>query len=312
MSFAPEAGSEVRRTLSTVVDVEMTDMSVSQGGVEVPLPEGLEITFSYSEEVSVVDRFGAIEDDRMVGLNRKFETVSANNSTSSPEGELDVALASELEGASVVFNWDGDESAYSIAFAEEEEGDADLLEDLEFDMDAAFLLPREGVEEGSTWQLDPGYVQRITELAGDLNLEPEEEAEEDLVQELIEEASDNMDGEFEATFVGFTDEDGVRVAEISLAGEVSGEAEGSDTLETETPDGQTIEVESDANVVLTNDVEGTLLWNVEAGRMHSLVFSNDMSIQTSINQTVEAFGVESQQELTLEGNHELTVEVEGL
>ncbi len=314
LRFAPQAESEVRRTLTTTANMELTEISAMVNGEDQPLPDEFELVFDYEEELVILDRFGATEDDRVTGLQRSFESLHAARSYSGPEGTQDAELSSELGASAIVFNWDGDEEAYSIAFAEDEDGDEDLLEDLEFDMDASFLLPPGEVEEGESWRLEPGLVEQLADLAGDLRFEEEDEDEdeEDMMEELIEEAGEQVDGDFTATFVGFREEDEVRVAEIRLEADVSGTAEGSADIDEEGPDGTNIEGTQELAVELNNVLTGTLLWNVDAGRMHSLEASTELTIQNNISASLDfgQFQLESLQEMTFEGVSELTVSVE--
>ena len=242
--------------------------------------------------------------------------MSASRSLSGPEGDEEQDLTSELEGATVVFAWDAEEEEYTVEYAEGEEGDEELLEELEWDMDASFLLPDDDVEEGTTWDLGPELADLLTDLAGDLHLEDEDEdEEEDPMSELIDEASDAMEGEFQATYAGMREVDGVQVAAFDLSAELTGEAENTEDVDDEGPNGESIEGTTSLSVVLETVYEGTLLWSVDGNRMHALDVEGSVTMTNVIEASIdfgEQFQLEQFQQLTFEGELEFSAAVEAL
>lgn len=312
--FGPEAGSEVRRRVSTASAARLEDVETEVNGEVQEAPEDIEVRFEYAEDLVVLDRFGATEDGRVQGLTRTFESLSASRLSSTPEGDEEEEMASELDGSTVVFSWDGDDEEYTVAFAEDESGDEELLEELDFDMDCSFLLPEEEVEVGDSWELDVELSERITNLAGELHLEVVDldEEYEDPMEELMEEASDNVEGEFTATLQAMTEEEGRSFAVIELVADTVGEAEGSEDISEEGPDGSTLEGETATRVEVSTVFEGILLWDLEAGRMHALDIEAEITLLNVNDQSLDfgEFQLEVHQELTFEGTSTLNIVTE--
>ena len=58
------------------------------------------------------------------------------------------------------------------SFADDDDGDAAWLEDLEADMDLAALLDSEAVEPGDSWSLDAGAFSSILRAGGGIERQP--------------------------------------------------------------------------------------------------------------------------------------------
>ncbi len=119
------------------------------------------VSGTIGQELVVIDVVQAVEDDRVLKLERTYDTIS-NEMAQSKESdfggsqEMTSSGSSELEGYSVLFEWDEEYIASS------EDVDDDLLEDLIYDYDFAVFLPDGDVSEGDEWEIDIESFQKIT------------------------------------------------------------------------------------------------------------------------------------------------------
>ena len=82
-------------------------------------------------------------------------------------------------------------------------------------------------------------------------------------REMLEVLRENLEGSVEATFEGFREEDGVRVAVLRVEAEATTEGE----IEVEDPRmGEVTQA-----VAIERELEGELLWNLELQRLHAFI-----------------------------------------
>ena len=174
VAFTPSSGLSLTRTYSTSHEMALDEIAVSLNGNTIPGME-MDMNMSLTSTLEVSDVFDSVEEGRVEKLTRTFQTISASSAIQQespmiPEPiDQTIDSASELEGKTVLFAWDADAGEYSVSFPDDE-GDAELLEGLEQNMDLTVFLPGTEVEEGDTWELD---VQELTQLlmpGGDLKL----------------------------------------------------------------------------------------------------------------------------------------------
>ncbi|MDC3307375.1 hypothetical protein OAV47_00920 [bacterium] len=282
-SVAVDAGTKVTKTYENALKMELQSISIEFGDEEQEVPEDQlpEVTIEDNELVVFTDEYLAVEDGRGTKIARTFDTLedSSTQTVSMPDGEGGEEATegeSELTGVTVVFAWDADEEVYAAAFGEDEEGDEDLLEDLEGDADFLFMFPGEEVEVGDSWEVEAEVFTLITSPSGDLKIDSEDESDDD--NEFGEQFEDNLSGDFEVTFKSI--EDGV--AEVVFEGVVDTEIE----LDRETPEGAPEGLELQQGFEFSFDVSGTLLWNMEAGIAISMEMEADVEMNTSNTQTM--------------------------
>jgi hypothetical protein len=187
-------------------------------------------------------------------------------SASTPEGdqEEETPLLTGLEGRVVRFTWDEDDEEYRVAFADDGEEDDELLEDLREDMDLRAWLPDGDVDEGDSWEIDIDDFDLVSSPSG-IDLDAEDQTEED--EELDQLLEDNTTGEVEATYQGTREVDGVTVAVIFVTAEIETEAE-------QITDEEGAEVTN--TTAMGYEVEGELLWNLDAGHLYGVLLTGDM------------------------------------
>lgn len=259
------------------------------------------VSGTIERELVVIDVVQAVDDDRVLKLERTYDTISnemaqSMESDSGGSREMTSSGSSELEGYSVLFEWDEDDEEYIVS---SEDVDDDLLEDLIYDYDFAVFLPDGDVSEGDEWEIDIEAFQKITKPWDGLPIDMESgvggatRAADDGQEPEIEKS---VDGELTATYMGTREEDGVTVAVIELEGEIEAEQSMSGTSDFE---GGSMEFESESTE--ESAIQGEVLWNIAGGHLHSL----KIEIETESSST--------QHSLTIFGDQEFEndAEVEG-
>jgi len=277
LSFDPVVDETLTKTFEQQYTMTLEDVVVTIMDQELELDGTPESVIESSERIVLIDTYGAVEDGRVARLERTFETLERER-TSTNEGEEEFfEESSDLEGVVVAFRWEDGE--YLSAFAEDfEDEDEDLLEGLWFDADLSGFLPDGEVEEGDTWEPDYEVWRQLNEPGGDLTfLDEEGESTRDELDERLEE---NLEGTVECEFTGIREEDGMRVAVIEVT--VETETEGTE-VEDLTDDAQAdgAEVSSVTNsrtVSVETETEGELLWLIEEGRFLSFQGSGEAEI----------------------------------
>ena len=319
LTFTPEEGSEVRITFDQVSMLELTDtesvLTVNGEEQETGDMPDIQIVRKFVEHIRYTDEFLGVEDGRPVKVRRSYEEigVSSNENVVDPEGEeLENSYeeGSALLGTTVLFVWDEDSDDYGKSFVDDDETDEDLLEKLNVNGYLAEFLPDGEVAEGEDWEIDAEAFYVLIYPGGDLSYEvvdAEDAGEEDESQEVFEEQyRDNMEGEILGEYQGTRDEDDVEVAVIALTLEISTSVEQEGEMTVQMGEEETDGTTSKA-FEFTFDLEGELLWNVKAGRAHSLVLQGDKTFTLEEGQAFEAPGaaVEFSSTQSFEGTLEL-------
>ncbi len=296
VAFAPDEGTSLTKTFTSEFLVELDDLSVAMGGQEIdPSMMGdPEVSFALNLETIVTDEYVAVAGGRPTQLVRSYDTISGEmevEAMAGGEGETESSSASSrLEGQKVAFKWDADEGEYTIEFADEE-GDSDLLEGLEEDMDLRFLLPEGEVSEGDTWSVDADALANIIAPGGDLGMEPEEGDGDEMPEEMSDAIDDMLrelfTGEATATYLG---ERADGLVAIGLTVEVDSSLDVADMIGSAIAD-ESDEVDIDmADVQVYFEGEGELLWNMDAGHLHAFELSGDATFELDVEVTQEMMG----------------------
>ncbi len=324
LSFAPEAGSSVTRTFAEKTELVIDSATLELGG-ERHDQEDLEVDVRYARSTVLVDEPLEVGDERIEKLVRTIEEASSLSFVHSIE-DGDNELEGEAEGTSqladarVLFTWDEEEEEYEIAFEEDNSGyDDDLLEGLVAQADLSFLLPEDEVSEGDTWEVEAGALAALLRPGGDLALEVASEADEDDLRPIVlcyffglAECGEDIDGEVALEYEGIEETDDGELAAIALQLELSSSrpiveamAKLAEDLDL---DQTTFEGMAEAAVEHAFEGEGTLLWDVEAARAHSLSIEGDLEVTFSAGGSEG--GMDVSMELVFSGTTKLTVEVE--
>ncbi len=273
-AYGPEEGLALTRRFESTSNYEMVDLSLEVDGSPHEGGPEPDMTIEDTEVIVVSDVIEGTEDGRPTKLTRTFDELTNTQIMSAEAMDEDQEMneSSDLQGATVIFTWDADEGEYTIEAGEDDAIDDDLLAGLEEDMDLRAFLPDDEVEEGDSWEIEAETFLTFMWPGGSLqfyNSEFEEGPSEN-TERMNEAVVDALTGDGEVTFEGTREEDGVRVAVLALTLEMSSEG----TIEVEGPDGNT----ADNSVTMEREIEGEILWNLDAGLLHSASLSADATL----------------------------------
>lgn len=304
LTFVPEEGRTVALLYRESASAEVVDEAW------VPIHDGVRsevdggssdggATWAFEIEGVLVDVYDAVEDGRVTALTRSFEEFEGASVTTIEldDGveELETALAMPLQDRTLTFAWDGDAEEYDVAF--DEEGDDDevdeiLLGGMRIDAFGAWFLPPDGgaVEEGDSWDAGVDAWNDCLEFGGNFWIDVEENGPPDAEQaeyetDLARQMRDTSDGEVVCTFEGMDEVDGVEVAVISIAVEISCGSEGERTDSFDDEEVTTVET-----IDMEYEGEGTCLWLVDEHRPLSITFELEARDTTVSTDTVEGDG----------------------
>lgn len=279
--FRVAAGTTLVRTVESHYVMHLEEMKGSLNGEDIPAEAFGEVNLEirHGETCVVTDVFEAVEEGSLLRLTRSFDELGATEHTSfsSEAGDEsdDKTYESALEGKQVVFTREDGGGAFAVAFGSESEGDSELLEKLEEDMDLRAFLPDHPVSEGDSWSIDPQSFRFVLDPGGDMSLEDTEGETADS-SETDAQMRANMEGEFKATFQGVEGAEGARVAVIRL--EVHTRTRAETPLEgDDLPDS----VEGTHFLHAEFELEGELRWDLDHGHALALELEGQTGLEMS-------------------------------
>ncbi len=295
IAFAPEEGTTLARTFEARADYHMADLQLSVDGNPIEQPEGLpESSLAFLERISVSDEIRSLEEGRPTELVRTFDELLQESTQPQGDEEVETTSGSPLEGRSVRFTWDAEDETYRVESADDEELDEDLRDGLAEDMDLRAVLPAEEVEPGDEWEIGAELYLAFMWPAGLLDFHDEgtEEADEQ-DREMNRETIERLEGKGTARFEELREEEGLRLAAIHVELEI-----------TTGCDGELEEGALQVEVEIERTIEGTILWDLEHGHVHSAELQADARRLTTRNWTVvnpEGDELELEEAWSLEG-----------
>lgn len=321
LEFAPAKGLTLTKTFTAGGDFGLDSMSMLMNGQESPMMPDMEMSFSTAQSIVVVDEYGKTEDGRLLKLKRTFDELGNNAEVSSSvemggESQGDdqsIESSSELEGLTVEFTWDAEEEVYTRGFTDGD-GDENLLEGLFEDMDLRALLPDDKVNKGDEWEIVPSDLKSILAPGGDLSLEPQDMEGGGMGMgpspggmDFSEMLGDLLEGEVTATFEGTREVDGIEVGVITIVVEIDSAHDMSDMMEglgaaEELPEGMEMSFDR-MDVEIELEAEGSLLWDISGGHVHSFDLSGEVALLIDMAMTMDIPG---QGEMTIENTMELS------
>lgn len=312
LAFGPEQGTVLSETYTQDYQIELVELElvVTIDGEEQAREEpDIELTIRSSETVEFTDEYLGVEQGAVTRLRRTYDALASESSQElvDEEGE---AVESErsgmsvLEQESVLFEWDDDEVGYRASYeGDESEEIEDLLDELEAESVPARFLPDGDVDEGDEWEVDVATFNHLSSPGGYLAIEDGEERDSDFEEQFDE----NIEGEISAVWEETRTIDGIEHAVIVIRGELATEIEQVEELELGEAEGT-----SSTQYEFEFELDGTLLWNLEARHGVSLELSGDVRVSVEETQEISAPSgeVELLEARVLEGEIEFAVEVE--
>jgi len=328
-AFGPEAGSSLTKTFVYGGDFSLDDFTAVVGGQDIGGMLGsFEVTLELENTVTITDTYVTSADGRPTRLMRWFDAMEGVTAVAMAmdfgSEDQELASSSELEGATVVFEWNDEEGIFDVSF-EDDEGDEDLLDGLVEDMDLRIFLPAGDVSPDDTWEVDLKELGDFVFPGGNLKLLPDEAGEEafgdtDVFGDVFGDdysdyITDLLEGSCVCTYKGTTDEG---FGEILVAIEVGSAADLSDML-TEIIEtvgdavGETPPITIDlADLNLDFEGEGVLLWNLAESRLASFELTGDLILAVDLGLTADVGGESQSAEISAEmsGSYVYSVETE--
>lgn len=301
--FQPADGTTLRHSMAVTLsadldDFEMNAMGQTMGPDEMGMNSS-DMTGEVELVFDVVDEVESAERGRTTALVRTYEEMTVNG---------EVPDEADEGPRQVRFTWDADAGEHEVEVLDDDADDDDremaatLLDE---DMSHRVLLPDGEVAEGDTWSVDVGAegmlamflpgvrLEGVPDMAAAAAAEEEPDAE-PFVREGLEMLLESFnDASVDCTFAGEVEEDGRKYSKIDLATEFvatfdpSGLIEEATAMQDDAP-----EMEATVAVTLSGEGEGSLLWDSEANRLHSLVLEGDWTfdMEADILMIMEGFG----------------------
>ncbi len=320
VAFHPSAGSSISRLWSVKSDMSLEDMQMTMNGKPMPIQIQMDMEMTNETEVGVTDKFVALREGAPKEMLRSYDKLGSSGSFSMkianmPEGDKErtVAAESELQGKTVKFLWNEEEQKYDLSF-HESDADIALLENLDEDMDVRGVLPGKEVAEGDTWEIDVKSLRWLLMPGGNLKLKPTSSGESgeemmpgmDDMGDLSEMVGDLLEGKATAEYKGIQEIDGGKYGVIHLTVKIASSNDMTETVQSKLKDlpeqVESMTIES-MDVALSSESEGTVLWNLASGHVHSIDMSGKMKMDMDIAMKLGVQGTEMalEQQMSLSG-----------
>lgn len=292
--FGPEADTTLTKTYRQETAWFLEDLQMEMGGnpVDQELPE---VSGEVGVRLAVTDEYLALEGARLDSLRRTFDEGEARSEMRADLGDGE-ALSFPIEYESgfvdrrVLFTRDEDADELIAAWDEEEEGDPELLEGLDPDLDFAGFLPATEVELDEEWEVELPLLAALLRPGGDLALRPEEWEEGSLftiptitilaasLASPLESATGEIEGSATATWRGIREEEERTLAEIEVELDVVVACDKTERFRECAARMVGDEYLDTLHLSDETDLTGTgrILWDVEASRIHGFEFELEL------------------------------------
>jgi hypothetical protein len=294
LAFRPKADLEAKKTLKITAELKPEKVEMTVNGEVQPKEsmEGVDQTSQAKLEVGVSDKYVLSKDGHPVDLRRTFDSLALTWESGSDKGEA--SKFNELEGKTVRFKWNADSESYDKSF-HESKGDESLLEPLSEDMDVRALLPAKKVSDGEGWEVRgdkvpqlflPGGIPGRIGSGGDA-----EEAKTvlDEVRQALAKYQEQL--KVQCKYKGSRDEGGDRVGEIDFTFSGKGRTDISHLIQSiASMEEKDIHFDVDGSADLDLEGTGVVLWDLEAGRVHSFTMHAEAGVDLDVKVTFEVDG----------------------
>jgi hypothetical protein len=322
LAFQPAAGATLQKTFTERTSWTLDSMTMVYDGAEVSMTPP-ELTGVAELRLVVRDTYGAVDGGVPLVLLREFETVTSRSvlelEVEGASEDLDLDLASEIEGEKVVFTREtpGDEA--EAKFEGEEHATSELLRGLREDLDLRGFLPAEDVGVEDWWEVDVEQLADVLAPGGDLalapgrgasldseNLQPDQIVAAALVR--VGEARDGRSGEATLTWKETKKEGERELASIAVEIGATAKGELSGRLRQLLAEAGAEADDRKLAMEWAADGEGTLVWDLTADRFESLELALDVEVVVDL---VEGSGEDAvSYRFALSGKTELAAAVE--
>jgi hypothetical protein len=324
LAFRPEPGSRVTRAWNVKQELTLDDMQMFVGGQ--PMSFQMDMSTSMENKIEVSDVFLSLRDGAPKELRRTFDKLATSG-----EMEMEAPMmggptqttvegTSELEGKTVRFTWNEEKSAYDREY-HESEGEAEMLEGLEEDMDIRSVLPGKEVAVGDTWEIDVKKLRTLLAPGGDVGIRPEEPAEGegkggmpgmDNMGDLNQMLGEMLEGKATAEYKGIEEKDGAKYGVIALTIEVQSSNDMADLVAEsmkEMPEEMgSFEIDH-MDVEFKMNADGRLLWDVASGHIGGVDLSGDVEMEMDMGMKIQAQGNNTAVEQTMSMSGTISIQL---
>ncbi len=297
LSFAPKAGLELRKEFVENSQWRLTEFETFVDGSPVagPIPT---MDGEATRKLIVLDRYAELIGGRPKTLARTFEELAGEHAfdfdVQGLSDSIQLRLSSPLVSTKVEFTRAEDGEASKAAFAGEG-GDAALLAGLVEDLDLRAFLPDEDMGVEDNWEIESERLARVLAPGGALHLQPDAGGvpASDALDPLeivsaalfaLSESAAEPEGEVTVEWTETQQIDGRSVAVL----EIDWDSRSKGVLAERAAEmlaaaGATTErTDVVANVLLTCEGEGKLLWDLAAHHAHSF----ELDLRTSFDSEI--------------------------
>ncbi|MEY2746300.1 MAG: hypothetical protein RL112_1342 [Planctomycetota bacterium] len=303
LAFAPKGGAESKKTLTLEADLSIVDLSGDVNGQPLP-PEASEQLTSQglllTMATTVTDVYSATKDGRPVELLRTYDALDVDIEMGEETASNEEMKA--IEGKTIKFTWDEKEGSYSKSY-HESEGEAELIKELEADMDLLCLLPGKDLDEGDSWEVPAKDLGPLFLPGGMLSAGGADQADGPDMSAMVEEMRDEFEKAAETfkvtcLFKGVSDKDGVKVGEVSFVFDGKMSMDLSDMIQSaiEAQGGEEMPpMDISFNMGMGMKGEGVLWWNLAENRLHAYEMEAsaemDMAMEMSMDQGGQSMSI---------------------
>ncbi len=295
LTFHPEKDATSQKKLTIEAEFNVEDASFTMNGEPMPdeaLDEIKAQALIVNLAMGVTETFKSTKDGRPLDLLRRYDDLSV--SVEFGDESEDLAEAKAFEDKTVRFRWNEEEKAYDKSF-HESSGDESALADLIDDMEIRVLLPGKKVAVGDTWEIPANDIGALF-FPGGVPMTDDGSGEgvefQDVTDAIGKQIEDSLkDFKVLCTYKGTREVGGVRVGEVAftydgncridlepLLRKIEEEQGGSDDAE--------LSFTASAGMELKG--EGSLLWDLKAGVLHSYSMQAKPHFDVSIEASVSA------------------------
>lgn len=327
LAFRPAAGTKLTRAWVIKQDMTLDEMNMTMNGQPLPMDLQMDMDMTSETTIEVTDTLVALADGKATELRRAFDKLGSSSSFAvempqMPEGGMEQSAkgSSKLEGKTVKFKWDADKGDFEKTF-HESEGESDLLEGLEEDMDLRALLPGKELAAGDTWEIEVKELRGLLMPGGDVGIRPEDAGAEggmmpgmDSMGDLKDLVGDLLEGTATAEYAGIQDIDGGKFGVIKLKLDLESSNDLSAKIEEmakEIPGGMGEMKIEHMDIEFAFEGEGTILWDVASGHIHKIDLSGKSTMNMDSGMAISAEGrnMSIEQQMSMSGTMSIQLEV---
>jgi len=297
LAFAPKPDATVDKSFTLRHELVVQTMKLEGAEGSQVSQQGLQVTSDVTLETT--DTFRGIEGGRPKALRRLFRVAGITVDQVIAGGGEERAVTwvgdTPLKTASVVFDWVPEEGDYGRHY-DERENLEEYLGGLREDLDLRALLPKagtEGIAVGSSWAIDPaglvdvfgagGEVPRVFVSGGSGFLA--KPIASGVAGPLAQVFGGELEGEARATWKETREENGARLAVVDLRVKLETKRDQTASARATRRTEELLDelAIARASIEWKFEGEGTLLWNLGAGRFESLTLGGREEVANDIS-----------------------------